>query len=252
MSMSGTYALITPARNEADNLRRLAPCLAAQTVKPAAWIVVDDGSSDQTLEVARDFGADHPWVSVLSSPGAISRSGPLDSGRNSGRDILAFHAGLEALDRPVDFVVKLDADVAFAPDYFECLLQKFAEDPRLGIAGGVCYEFERGDWHPRHVTRGHVRGATRMWRWACLQQLLPLEDRLGWDSLDELKARVLAGAHKAFPTSGSSTTAPWVRVTVRVSRGPARAWRRTTSTIASRISCFAPSTRRVATGRRSR
>jgi poly-beta-1,6-N-acetyl-D-glucosamine synthase len=199
MTMFGTYALITPARNEADNLRRLAPCLAAQTVRPAAWIVVDDGSSDQTLEVARDFAAEHPWVSVLSSPGAISRSGPLATGRNSGRDILAFHAGLETLEQPVDFVVKLDADVAFAPEYFECLMRKFAEDPRLGIAGGVCYEYEGGDWRPRHVTRSHVRGATRMWRWACLQQLLPLDDRLGWDSVDELQARVLGWRSRSFP-----------------------------------------------------
>jgi hypothetical protein len=85
-------------------------------------------------------------------------------------------------------VLKLDADVSFESDFFERLLAKFDQDPRLGIASGTCYELIGGEWRPRHVIARHARGATRAYRWACLQDVLPLVPRLGWDSIDELRA----------------------------------------------------------------
>jgi biofilm PGA synthesis N-glycosyltransferase PgaC len=85
-------------------------------------------------------------------------------------------------------VVKLDADVSFAPDYFERILRAFDDDDRLGIASGICLELEDGEWRARHVTRSHVRGATRAYRWTCLEEISPLVERLGWDTIDEIQA----------------------------------------------------------------
>jgi glycosyltransferase involved in cell wall biosynthesis len=181
-----SYAVITPARNEAHNLRRLAGCLAAQTIRPERWVIVDDGSTDGTDVAARELAREHEWVdAVVLAPDRST----LAAGRRAGRDVRAFNAGLAELDRVPEFVVKLDADVSFAARYFENLLGEFERDERLGIAGGLCYEPEQDRWEPRHVTEGHVRGATRMWRRACLEDVLPLELRLGWDGVDELKAR---------------------------------------------------------------
>jgi hypothetical protein len=87
--------------------------------------------------------------------------------------------------------VKLDADVSFEDDFFERLLLEFEQDSQLGIAGGICLELEDGVWRPQHVTGSHVRGATRAYRWSCFQQVLTLEEALGWDGIDELKAEVL-------------------------------------------------------------
>jgi glycosyltransferase involved in cell wall biosynthesis len=186
----GRYALITPARNEAENLRRLAGCLAVQTAPPGAWVIVDDGSSDATRDVAAELAAQHEWIHVLDSPGAVARSGPVAHGRSAGRDVVAFHAGLASLDGSPEFVVKLDADVSIDAEYFQLLLERFDADPSLGIAGGTCYEQNAaGEWRPRYVTRSHVRGATRVWRRTCLDELLPLPERLGWDVVDELQAR---------------------------------------------------------------
>jgi poly-beta-1,6-N-acetyl-D-glucosamine synthase len=188
--MNLTYALVTPARNEAENLRRLAGCLAEQTVPPAAWLVVDDGSTDGTAELARELSAELPWLEVLSSRGGENDDGPLESGRRSGRDVIAFKQGVEALEHEPDVVLKLDADVSFAPDFFERLLQEFQTDPRLGIAGAVCWERDGDEWRPYHVTGGHVRGATRAYRWQCLLDVSPLEERIGWDAVDELRANL--------------------------------------------------------------
>lgn len=177
------YALVTPARDEAENLRRLAACVVAQTVRPEAWIVVDNGSVDETREVVRALERDYPWVSLLESP-------PTSSAKPGLPVVRAFHVGVEALARPVGVVVKLDADVSFKADYFESLLTAFAADPTLGIASGACFERRDDVWRVTHVTEAHVRGATRAYRWECLQEILPLEERVGWDGIDELKANV--------------------------------------------------------------
>lgn len=184
------YAVITPARDEADNLPRLAVSLARQTVPPEAWVVVDDGSTDGTEGIIGRFALDHPWASVIASPGILTRAGALQTGRRDGRDVLAFNAGVAALPSRPDVVLKLDADVSLEPDFFELLLGEFESDPLLGIAGGVCLELEHGEWRERFVTGSHVRGATRAYRWACLEDVSPLVERLGWDGLDEAKARL--------------------------------------------------------------
>jgi hypothetical protein len=104
--------------------------------------------------------------------------------------VRGFITGVEALDIVPDIVVKLDADLSFEPDYFERLITAFAEDPRLGLASGVCTELRNGEWQALFGTRHHVWGACRSYRWDCLQQVLPLEDRMGWDEIDSIKAQI--------------------------------------------------------------
>jgi poly-beta-1,6-N-acetyl-D-glucosamine synthase len=193
------YALITPARDEAKNLPRLAACVERQTILPDMWIVVDDGSTDGTGELVRDLAQRHSWIVALSSSGGVKRGGALNRGRRTGRDVVAFHTGVDALRAAYDFVFKLDADVSFDDDYFERQLTKFANDPRLGIASGTCYERVGDNWRPYHVARNHVRGATRCYRWECLQDVFPLEERIGWDAVDEIKANLHGWKTASFP-----------------------------------------------------
>jgi glycosyl transferase family 2 len=187
-----TYAAVTPARDEADNLRRLADALLTQTVRPSEWIVVDNGSGDDTAAVTARLAADAGWIRFLRVPGepAALPGAPV---------VRAFHAGLAALSSQPDVVVKLDADVSFDPDYFERLLAAFAADSRLGIAGGRCDELENGVWRPQTVTAGHVRGAVRAYRRACLEDVLPLEERMGWDGIDGLKAKARGWKTEVVP-----------------------------------------------------
>lgn len=189
------YAAITPARNEAENLRRLGACLIRQELRPRLWVVVDDGSTDESVEVVKELAAEHAWIVSIASPGVSARSGPLHDGRVRGRDVIAFNAGLEytrAHLGSTDVVLKLDADISFEDRFFTRLLEEFVADEKLGITGATCYELEDGEWISQHVTGGTVRGATRAYRWACLPDVMPLEEQLGWDAIDEVKAR-LAG-----------------------------------------------------------
>jgi biofilm PGA synthesis N-glycosyltransferase PgaC len=178
-----SYAIVTPVRDESGNLARLAPCLAEQTRTPAAWIVVDDGSTDGTGDFVEAFARRHPWTRLISASGErLERGGPI---------VRSFTAGVEALDPRPDVIVKLDADISMEPDHFERLLAEFERDPRLGIAGGIGYEVQLdGLWRQRHGTGTQIWGACRAYRHACLLDVLPLEEHMGWDTLDLVKARV--------------------------------------------------------------
>jgi poly-beta-1,6-N-acetyl-D-glucosamine synthase len=176
------YAVITPVRDEVENLPRLAASLVAQTQPPCEWIIVDNGSSDGTRSVAGGLSATHPWITSLAiEAGSRARGAPI---------VRSFNAGLAHLrdQGPPDIVVSVDADISFDPDYFARLLESFAADRALGIASGTGCELRRGQWRPRHLTGTTVWGASRAYRWACLEAVLPLEERLGWDGIDEFKA----------------------------------------------------------------
>ena len=163
-------------------LPQLADALRRQTQLPLRWVIVENGSSDQTAEVAERIVAESDWARlvVVSEAGQRERGAPI---------VRALHAGLDGLDVEPDIVVNVDADVTMEPDYFERLLEAFARDPSLGIASGSAWEPVNGAWRQRFVTGGTVWGATRAYRWACLQDVLPLEARHGWDGIDQLKAR---------------------------------------------------------------
>jgi glycosyltransferase involved in cell wall biosynthesis len=184
------YALITPARDERVNLERLAAAVRNQTRRPAHWIVVDDGSTDGTRELAHELGERDSALMVLGSEHA---DGALRDGRRQGRDLLAFQYGIRSLPSAVDVVVKVDADVNFAPDFFERLIGWFEADPKLGMAGGSCHELQNGAWVRRKVVPTAFRGATPAYRaGACVDIALALEPNVGWDGIDEIQAQ-LAG-----------------------------------------------------------
>jgi poly-beta-1,6-N-acetyl-D-glucosamine synthase len=177
------YAVITPARDEAENLQRLADSLRRQTVPPATWLIVDNGSRDGTRELAERLAGETPWIRVVDAPAAsgLVRGGPV---------VRAFHVGVDALGELPGFVAKVDADVSFEPDFFGRLLGAFAADPRLGMASGACHELQDGGWLPRYGTGDNVWGAARAYRRECLRAVLPLEERMGWDGIDVIKANV--------------------------------------------------------------
>lgn len=190
---SPTYAIVTPARNERDNLRRLAESVLAQHHPPASWVIVDDGSDDGMGEVANGLAEHHDWIVVVETGQDAAN---LAMGRRRGRDLLAFRLGLSNLPSPVDVFVKVDADTSFDPDYFERLLDRFVEQPKLGIAGGACYEIIDGEWQRTKVSGSHPRGASRAYRWALLDDVFALEPEMGWDGVDEVMAE-LHGYHTA-------------------------------------------------------
>jgi glycosyltransferase involved in cell wall biosynthesis len=182
-----SYAIVTPARNERDNLQRVADSIIAQDHRPTWWVIVDDGSDDGMDTVARDLARRHDWILVT---GTGEDAANLSQGRRRGRDLLAFRRGISALPAPVDVFVKVDADTSFERDYFARLLERFGAQPDIGIGGGSCYEHVDGEWTRIKVSGSHPRGASRAYRWALRDDVFALEPELGWDGIDEVMAEL--------------------------------------------------------------
>jgi glycosyltransferase involved in cell wall biosynthesis len=185
------HLVVTPARNEAGNLRRLGECLIEQTWRPQAWIVVDNGSTDDTPHIVRELGRVHDWIRLVSIEGDAR---PV----RGGASVRAFNTAVREFNLS-DLVTNLDADVSSEPTYFERLRLEFERNPRLGIASGLCYELHEAGWEPVHVTYPHLRGAAFTYRRECLVQLLPLEERVGWDGIDVVRANVRGWDTRTIP-----------------------------------------------------
>lgn len=186
------YAVVSPARDEEAFLADTIECMVAQSAPPAEWVIIDDGSRDRTGEIAEEYARKHDWIRVVHRE---------DRGfRQAGGGVIdAFYAGFDRLSiRDWDFVVKLDADLVFAGDYFARCLAEFAARPRLGIGGGVIYNEIDGRLELEKHPAFHVRGATKIYRRACWQEIGGLHRVAGWDTLDEVKANQLGWETRSF------------------------------------------------------
>jgi len=123
-----SYALITPARNEAAFIELTIKSMIAQSYTPRKWIIVSDGSTDQTDEIVGKYIASYPWIELIRMPERKER--------HFAGKVYAFKAGYERLSGlEVDIIGNLDADVSFEPEHFQFLIERMAENPKLGVAG---------------------------------------------------------------------------------------------------------------------
>ena len=176
------YALVTPAHNEAAFLPRVVASMAAQTVAPVKWVIIDDRSTDDTWSVITAAARQHSFIEPVKITG--------NQIRKLGSNVVhVFNLGYGFLPANIPFVVKMDADVLLPPDYFAVLLEHFAADPKLGVASGKTF-VPRGDsWVLERCADNHVPGPCKTYRRACLEDIGGLIPILGWDILDVTKAR---------------------------------------------------------------
>lgn len=189
------YVVISPVRNEAQYIEQTIQAMINQTVKPSEWIIVNDGSTDETAEIVSRYAELYPWLKLVHRD---KREGKGDRQRGKGV-IDTFYLGYERLaTQDYEFIIKLDGDVSFDPIYFEFLLRKFASNPKLGIAGGGLYERVNGQSWTLRSSRDHVGGPAKMYRRDCFEAMGGLAPALGWDGLDEWQALTLGWKVESF------------------------------------------------------
>jgi poly-beta-1,6-N-acetyl-D-glucosamine synthase len=193
LSQFGDYCLISPARNEAEYIKRTLDSVFAQTVPPKRWIIIDDGSSDDTPGILADYAAKHKVIEVHS------RS---DRGRRAlgGGVVDVFNSGMELLgDDPVEFVCKLDVDLILPPRYFERLLQEMSQDERLGSVSGKPYFLAAGgELKSERIGDDVSAGMTKFYRRAFLEDIGGLVKGLIWDGIDCYRGRMLGWRSKSI------------------------------------------------------
>jgi poly-beta-1,6-N-acetyl-D-glucosamine synthase len=193
MDSAARYIAITPVRDEEAYIEKTIESVVSQTIVPLQWIIVDDGSTDSTGELIENVARQYSWIS------GIHRS---DRGyRKAGGGVIdAFYEGYSAAQKePWDYVVKLDGDLSFQPDYFWACFEEFKNNPHLGIGGGDIYNLVDGRLELEKQPRFHVRGATKIYRRGCWDAIGGLISAPGWDTLDEVKANMLGWETYSFP-----------------------------------------------------
>jgi hypothetical protein len=127
----------------------------------------------------------------------------------------AFYDGYHSLQcQDWEFLVKLDADLSFAPNFFQQAMAHFQAQPRLGI-GGACLHLMGNGSQTEAGPRFHVRGATKIYRRSCWEAIGGIMAAPGWDTVDEVRASMLGWSSESFsdlvavhhrPTGGAG---PW-------------------------------------------
>jgi glycosyltransferase involved in cell wall biosynthesis len=198
--MEPRVLMISPVRNEAAHIERVARAVAAQELPPARWLVIDDDSQDETLERLRELEREIAFLTVRSAP----RGGPGAGARDRLARAVEVHNFNRALagERLEDYthVMKLDGDIELRPHYLRALLERFAADPELGLAGGVLEEPRPGGELRRiAIPAYHVHGALKCYTRACFAAIGGMRECLGWDTIDETYARMKGFRTRSFP-----------------------------------------------------
>lgn len=191
------YCIITPCRDEAKYAHRTLDSVAAQTIKPTRWIIVDDGSTDATPKILAEYAEKYEWITVIRREDR--------GGRKVGPGVIeAFYAGYETIDpNDYDYLCKLDLDLELPPGYFEELMKRMEAEPRIGSCSGKPYyppatmsdeEHGPAPWsRERFISEGcgdeTSIGASKFYRRTCFQQLGGFVREVMWDAIDCHRAR---------------------------------------------------------------
>jgi glycosyltransferase involved in cell wall biosynthesis len=196
---SRRYCLVTPCRDEARYARRTLDSVVGQAEPPARWIIVDDGSKDDTPRILEEYASRFPYIRIVRRPDRGDR-------KLGGGVIDAFYEGYGALDPSgFEYLCKLDLDLDLPPRYFQILMDRMEADPRIGTCSGKPYFFPQGvpdapASFPLEDTTGLVSekigdensvGMTKFYRTACFRQIGGFVREVMWDGIDGHRCRQL-------------------------------------------------------------
>lgn len=178
------YVLISPCRNEADFMRQTLDTVVAQSLRPAKWVIVDDGSTDETPTVLAEYAERHDWIQIVTRADRGHRAvgpGVVD----------AFYSGYAAINPDdYDYVCKLDLDLRLPERYFETLVDRMTANPRIGTCSGKAYvEKDGGLVNEKHGDENSL-GMTKFYRVACFKEIGGFVREVGWDGIDGHKCRM--------------------------------------------------------------
>ena len=188
------YVIISPVKDEEQYVEFTLRSVINQTVRPVLWVLVDDGSHDRTVDVISRYVKAQPFIRLVRN----YRTGP----RKPGSPVIrAFDCGRHALgSSEYDFIVELDCDIGFKPDYFEKLLGRFSDDESIGIASGVYLEMDKdGVWKEVVMPCYHAAGACKVIRRKCFEEIDGFITSVGWDTVDEIRAMTQGWKTCHFP-----------------------------------------------------
>jgi len=188
------YVLISPCRDEAMHARTTIESVLAQTVRPALWVIVDDGSTDESPKILAEYASRFPFIRIVTRP---------DRGdRLLGRGVIdTFNDGLKTVDlNAFEYVCKFDLDLDLPREYFQGLMHAMEGDERLGCCSGKPYfkNHASGQLIPEPCGDEHAVGMCKFYRVACFVQMGGFVNELMWDGIDTHRSRILGWKAASF------------------------------------------------------
>lgn len=190
-----SYAIITPCKDEAEFGRRTLESVTSQTIPPSVWIIVDDGSTDETPSLLAEYEARFDYIRVIRvDRGPERRVGPAV--------IEAFNVGYQTIDSSqYAYLCKLDLDLELPHDYFEKLISKMEANPRLGSCSGKAFypDTRTGKLVSEKISDEMAVGASKFYRTACYLEVGGFVNQVMWDGIDSHLCRMKGWQTTSFP-----------------------------------------------------
>jgi len=180
------YAIISPCRNEEQYIQKTLDSVLNQTRLPTDWIIVDDGSSDNTPIILKTYAKEHPFIRIVTRKNR--------GYRKVGQGVIdAFYAGYDSIDiNSYDFLCKLDLDLILPPRYFESIIDRMVNNLRIGCCSGKPYYFHKksGKLVSEYCGDENAVGASKFYRVSCFKQIGGFVREVMWDGIDGHRCRM--------------------------------------------------------------
>lgn len=178
------FLIIIPAHNEEQHILSCLESLKTQTFQDFKCVVVNDGSSDKTQDIAEQFVLHHLNFEILNLQKSEHQPGA--------KVVRTFNKGLERQNlEEFDIICKFDADIIFPENYLEKIKEVYETNPKAGMVSGLVYIERNGKWVFENLSsRNHVRGPIKTYRKELFQQMNGLRAVLGWDNIDVMLCKM--------------------------------------------------------------
>lgn len=180
------YTIVIPAKNEASGIRETLNSVVTQTILPLKCIVIDDGSTDETSKIIKEFENKYSFIKYHLNTQERSSSYSL-----GGHVVNLFNIGRNELAKigcSSDYIIKMDADISFEPDFISKISECIAQTEKLGIISGTPYYYENSNKKYEYSPDWHTHGQFKIYYTACLDHIGGLKSSLGWDTADNISA----------------------------------------------------------------
>lgn len=189
------YVIVTPAYNEQNYIGKTIESVIAQTVQPYLWVIVDDGSTDDTTKIIQQYAQAYKWIHYLYRKKEAGQS-------YFSSNVYAIMDGYERVKNlDYDYLAILDADISLPDDYYERIFDHFNKDDKLGVASGVYQDLVNGKLRKVLNDRRSTPKAIQVFRKECFKQIggyLPLKYG-GEDTCACVMARMNGWKSWSFP-----------------------------------------------------
>jgi len=199
MDNSNNYILITPCKNEGENVPKLIQSIVSQTIRPVIWVIIDDASDDNTPKITNEAAREYDWIRILRLEKGIKRDLGLHLAKimSQGFDLAIKYCEMNGIK--YNYLGNVDGDITLEPSFFKNLIEEFEKDPALGIAsGGIRFTIDGRIVHVKGLSIDEPSGGHMLIRRKCFIGCGGIPQSYAYDAVIKAKARLQGWKNRRF------------------------------------------------------